>query len=115
MDLDNLFERISEEAFWEIVNDEDRKSRLHNKEWNKYNKICGKAMKNNKLQYVLEEHIPTAFSEEDSKDLIKYRSADIERQVIENKAMFKAGFRYAYFFLKQMEIIKDDDKSDLSV
>lgn len=113
MDTNDLFERIMEESFWEIVNNEDRKLRDNNKEWKKYNKICSKAIKNHKLQNVLEECIPTELSEEDSKDLIKFHQADVERQVIENKEIFKAGIRLAYYFFNKIELIKIDE-SDLS-
>lgn len=112
MDFNNLFDRISDEVFWEIVNNESRKLRLHNSEWNKYNNICSRTMRNNKIQKVLEENIPTEFTKKDSKDLIKYHNADIERQVIENRALFKAGFRFAYFLLNKMEMIEIDE-SDL--
>lgn len=113
MDVDNLFKRMSEEVFWEIVNNEDKKLRIYNKEWQKYNKICVEAIKNKKLQGILEEEIPIELSEKDTEDLIKYHSANVERQVLENKAIFKAGFRYGYYFLNKMELIKNDE-SDLS-
>lgn len=113
MDLNNLFERLSEETFWEIINNEGRKLSENHKEWKKYSKICSKALENHKLQNILEDCVATAITEEECKDLIEYHQADIERQVIENKEMFKAGIRFAYYFFNKVELIKNDE-SDLS-
>ena len=113
MDINNLFENLSEEVFWEIINNENNKLRLYNREWQEYSELCSEALKNKKVQSILEEKIPIELSKKDTEDLIKYHSANVEREVIEDKAIFKAGFRYGYYFLKKMELIKEDE-SDLS-
>lgn len=113
MDLNSLFERMSDETFWEVLNAENKNLRLHNKEWQKQNSICKEALNNTKLQEVLEERKPVELSKDDTKALIKYNDANDERKKIECEKMFNAGIRYAYFYLKKIGLLKDNE-SDLS-
>lgn len=114
MNSKELFENSFEEYFWEVLNNEDVKLRFNSKEWQEYNKICSEKIKNHKLQSVLEEDTAVELNIKDVEDLIAYHRADVERQILENNEMFKAGFRNAFYLFNKMELINDKNKDDLS-
>lgn len=110
MDLDNIVESQYELLFWEILNKETRHLYKNSKEYINISHRCVDILnKYPNVQLVLEEEKPIILTEEEMTALIEYKQLDKERYILEEKQMLYAGSRNAYYILKKIGLLKDEE------
>lgn len=114
MDFERLFNQKSEEIYWDIVNNISSYLMKNNKEYRNNSHCIADILDDSEnLRMVLEDNASVNLTAEEVSKLIEYISKSFEMGVIEKKYIFYAGCRFAYFFIKKLDLLKEAS-TDLS-
>ncbi len=110
MDFERLLNQKSEENYWDIVNEISSYLMRNNEEYkNNSHYISGVLNDYANLRMVLEDDISVDLTKAEVSKLIEYLNKSSEKSIMERKHIFYAGCRFAYFFIKEIGLLKEEN------
>lgn len=108
MDFERLLNQKSEDDYWYIENEISSYLMRNNEKYKNNSHYVSDIMNDYKnLEMVLEDHIPVDLTKEEVSKLIEYINKYSEKNIIEKQQIYYAGCRFAYFFIKEMGLLKE--------
>lgn len=113
MDFNKMFDQECEENYWDIVNFVSSYLMGTNKKYKDSAYKCSDIIdKYPNLKKVLEDDTPVALTKKEVSGLIEYITSSSDRNTLEKKQLVCAGCRSAYFLLKKMGLLKEQNDGD---
>lgn len=108
-EIETIFERIETE-FDELISDAQKKLYNTNKQYREiFDKNEMLRKKFPKLLNIYESDNPKTLNSNEIDALIKMQNNELNLKYIEHKTMFMLGSKEAYYYFKNMDMLKEED------